>query len=274
MNDLANTTDDRAADDWAADAEARVLAEALIPGARIIGWTWAMTRAAGAAAGMSLGETELLLPNGPRDLAALFSRDCDRVALAALGDSAGLKVRERIRRGAVARIEAAMAHEAATRRFAGYMALPPNAPLALRLVWESADAIWHWAGDRATDENHYTKRTLLAGILAGTLLVRLAQGEEAAARHLDRRIEGVMAFERLKGRLKKHRARPLDRRRAGAPALRSLAPLPLEGRGRGNEGSPSAGSTRAQRCSAPAPQPSQTGERPPPLTPPLKGEGT
>jgi ubiquinone biosynthesis protein COQ9 len=197
MTDLAN-----AADDWAAEAEARVLAEALTL-APDRGWTWAMTRAAGAAAGMSLGETELLLPNGPRDLAALFSRDCDRVALAALGNSAGLKVRERIRRGALARVDAAMAHEAAARRWAGYMALPPNAPLALRLVWESADVIWRWAGDRATDENHYTKRTLLAGILAGTLLVRLADGEATAERHLDRRIEGVMTFERVKGRLQK-----------------------------------------------------------------------
>jgi ubiquinone biosynthesis protein COQ9 len=112
-------------------------------------------------------------------------------------------VRERIRRGALARVDAAMAHEAAARRWAGYMALPPNAPLALRLVWESADVIWRWAGDRATDENHYTKRTLLAGILAGTLLVRLADGEATAERHLDRRIEGVMTFERVKGRLQK-----------------------------------------------------------------------
>ena len=32
-----------------------------------------MTQAAGAAAGFSLGETELLLPGGPRDLAALYS---------------------------------------------------------------------------------------------------------------------------------------------------------------------------------------------------------
>jgi len=201
MNDLAKTAA-ADADDWAAGAEAAVLAQALIL-APEHGWTWAMTRRAGAAAGMSLGETELLLPGGPRDLAALYSRDCDRVALAALGDAAGMKVRERIRRGALARLAAAMAHESASRRWAGYMALPPNAPLALRLVWESADVIWRWAGDRSTDENHYTKRTLLAGILAGTLLVRLAEGQDAAERHLDRRIEGVMAFERLKGRLKK-----------------------------------------------------------------------
>jgi ubiquinone biosynthesis protein COQ9 len=92
-----------------------------------------------------------------------------------------------------------------------------NPPLALRLVWESADTIWRWAGDTATDENHYSKRALLAGILTATLLVRLSQGEEAAAITLDRRIEAVMAFERFKARVGK-----LDLGRWTAGALGKL----------------------------------------------------
>src|SRR5450755_2487856 len=85
------------AGDWAAEAEARVLAEALRL-APAQGWTWAMTKAAGAAAGFSLGETELLLPGGPRDLAALHSRACDAAAMAALAeiDPKSLKIRMRI----------------------------------------------------------------------------------------------------------------------------------------------------------------------------------
>ncbi|HZZ90403.1 MAG TPA: COQ9 family protein [Caulobacteraceae bacterium] len=204
MTIRANTEPLDASADWAADAEASVLAAALKLAPQQ-GWTWAMTRAAGVAAGFSAGETELLLPGGPRDLAALFSRGCDAAAMAALAevDPSSLKVRERIRRGALARTEAAMAHEAATRRWCGFLALPPNAPLALRLVWESADAIWRWAGDTSTDENHYSKRALLSGILTATLLVRLTRGEAAALATLDHRIEAVMAFERLKGRVGK-----------------------------------------------------------------------
>jgi ubiquinone biosynthesis protein COQ9 len=192
---------DQAAD-WAAGAEARVLGEALklAPGQ---GWTWAMAYAAGAAAGFSKGETELLLPAGPRDLAALHARACDAAAMAQLAeiDPKSLKIRERIRAGALARTQAAMAHEAATRRWLGFLALPPNAALALRLVWESADRLWRWAGDVATDENHYTKRALLSGILAGALAVRLADGQGAAEAYIDRRIDNVMTFERLKARV-------------------------------------------------------------------------
>jgi chemotaxis protein methyltransferase CheR len=52
--------------------------------------------------------------------------------------------------------------DAAVRRWAGFLALPFNLPLALRLLWESADALWRWAGDTATDENHYSKRAILS----------------------------------------------------------------------------------------------------------------
>jgi ubiquinone biosynthesis protein COQ9 len=193
-----------AQDDWAAQTEARVLeaALALVP---FTGWTWATVFAAAKAEGLSAGEAELLLPEGPRDLAALFSRACDRAALESLAehDPAALKVRERIGLGVIARTAAVMEHPAAARRWTGFLALPPHAPLAARLVWESADTLWRWAGDASTDENHYSKRAILAALLTSVLLVWLADGEEAAHRRLDKGIEHVMAFERLKARLKK-----------------------------------------------------------------------
>jgi ubiquinone biosynthesis protein COQ9 len=210
-----NHDQDRAPLEWARQAEAQVLEEVLAL-APERGWTWAVTYAAAGAAGLSRGETELLLPEGPRDLAALWSRRCDAAALGALEavDPASLKVRERIRRAALARLDAAMTHEAATRRWTGFLALPANAPLGLRLVWESADGLWRWAGDQSTDENHYSKRAILAEVLTGVLLVRLTAGEEAAARRLDRRIAAVMAFERLKAGL-----RPGEVARMAASAL-------------------------------------------------------
>jgi ubiquinone biosynthesis protein COQ9 len=204
MTDAAQTQPDEADFAQAAQAaEARVLARALRL-APELGWTWRMTYAAGKAAGLSAGETELLLPRGPRDLAALFSHRCDRDALAALAElePATLKMRARIRHAARARLAAALSDAPAARRWAGFLALPGHLDLGLRLAWESADGLWRWAGDQATDENHYSKRAILAEILVGGLAVWLAAGEAAALAHLDRRIEGVMAFERFKGRLK------------------------------------------------------------------------
>ena len=189
--------------DWADVTEGRLLMAAL-ERVEELGWTRRLVAAAAHDVGLTRAEAELLLPEGPRDLAALLSRRDDAAALGALAavDPAALKIRDRIRRGVLARIDAAMEHEAAARRWMGFLALPPNALLGLRLLWASADTLWRWAGDTATDESHYTKRALLADILVSTLAVRLAADEKTAASHLDWCIEGVMTFERWKGRFK------------------------------------------------------------------------
>jgi ubiquinone biosynthesis protein COQ9 len=116
-------------------------------------------------------------------------------------DPSTLKIRERIARGVEAKMEATAADGRASRRLAGFLALPPNLPLGTRLLWEAADAIWRWAGDTATDENHYSKRLILSGVLADVIAVRLTSGREAARAQLAARIDNVMAFEKWKAGL-------------------------------------------------------------------------
>jgi ubiquinone biosynthesis protein COQ9 len=187
--------------DWASRAEGRLL-DAALPLVGELGWTSRLVAAAARAAGLSPAEAELLLPQGARDLAALLSHRHDEAALDALApiDPAPLKVRERIARGVEARVAAAMRDEAATRRWMGFLALPQNLVLGGRLFWASADALWRWAGDTATDQNHYSKRAILAGLLSSALAVRLSSSPAAASEHIQRGIEAVMAYEKLKAR--------------------------------------------------------------------------
>jgi ubiquinone biosynthesis protein COQ9 len=185
--------------DWASATEQQVLDAALTLAPRE-GWTSRLATMAGQACGLSAGETELLLPQGPADLAALLSRRHDARALEALKgvDPNTLKIRERIARAVEARLNATAADEAAVRRWTGFLALPTHVGLGARLAWESADLLWRWGGDTATDENHYSKRALLAGILTGALAIRLSSGPQAALAFTDRRIANVMAFETWK----------------------------------------------------------------------------
>tara|TARA_R110000782_G_scaffold52758_1_gene112736 strand:- start:503 stop:1168 length:666 start_codon:yes stop_codon:yes gene_type:complete len=185
--------------DWADLMEQAVL-DAAVRLAPKQGWNSAMVRAACAANGLSRGDEELLLPNGGRDLAALLSRRHDARALAELAtvEAKSLKMRERIARAVSARMEAGAADLEATRRCAAFLALPLNADLGLKLAWESADHLWHWAGDTATDWNHYSKRTILSGILIPALTLRWFDGREAAEAFVAARIENVMAFEKWK----------------------------------------------------------------------------
>ncbi len=201
--------------DWAQAAEARLL-DAAVALAPKYGWSGQMVTAVSRRLGLSAADVSLILPGGPRDLAALLARRHDAAALTALEafDPASLKVRERIRRAVLARCAAAAADEGAVRRWSGFLALPTNLPLALRLVWSSADLLWRWAGDTATDENHYSKRVILSEILISTLAIQLSAGANAAAAHLDSRIEAVMAFEKWKAGL-----RPFDSAHRIAAAL-------------------------------------------------------
>ena len=190
-----------AAQQWAHETE-QALLDHMLRLAPAQGWTRRTLAQAGQALGMSEGETGLLVPHGPADLAALLSRRHDQRALAALGDPHNMKIRDRIRRAVEARLDAAIQDEAAVRRWMGFMALPMQAPLASRLAWETADALWRWAGDEATDENHYTKRVILSGIVSGALAIWLASGRGAALAFVDRRIDNVMAFEKWKATTK------------------------------------------------------------------------
>ena len=204
--------------DWAETTEQSVLDEALRLAPRL-GWNAGLARAAAVAAGLNAGEAQLLLPQGPKDLAALLSRRHDQAALAALAalNPQPLKIRDKIRAGVIARLDAAAGDAEALRKLAAFLAFPTNFALALTLMWESADALWRWAGDTATDENHYSKRAILSGILVSTLAVDMASGRESALKHLEDRIDNVMAFEKWKAGIK-----PMDLAAEVAGALARL----------------------------------------------------
>ncbi len=195
------THDAASAPDWADDAEARVL-EAAIRLAPALRWNGQLVKAAAKAAGVSEADAMLLLPKGAADLAALLFRRHDTGALAHLAtlDPANMKVRERIQAAVSARIDAAMADEEAVKSASAYLATPMRAPLALSLGWASADKLWRWAGDTATDENHYSKRAILGGVLFSTMAARLSGGKDKGEAHLKARIDDVMAFEKWKAR--------------------------------------------------------------------------
>ncbi len=116
---------------------------------------------------------------------------------------ATMKIRERIRSLVQYRLDAVAGLEEALRRALAIMAMPQNAARALKTGWNSADVMWRLAGDTATDYNHYTKRAILASIYGATLSVFVADESEGKAEtgaFLDRRIEGVMTFERVKAK--------------------------------------------------------------------------
>ncbi len=56
--------------------------------------------------------------------------------------------------------------------------LPANMPLLLKSIWHISDAIWHFAGDKSTDHNYYSKRFLLSQALLASLCFYVQDGSD------------------------------------------------------------------------------------------------
>ena len=192
--------------------EARLaLAGAIADAAAFDGWSEAAVRAAAVDRGMDpdfaayafSGGAMVMIEAWIHSIDAAMARELPAEKLAAM------KVRERISALVRFRLDAAAPNKEALRRALAIMAMPRNAPRALRLGWHSADVMWRLAGDTASDYNHYTKRAILGSIYAATLAVFVddtSEGHGETLAFLDRRIEGIMKFEKAKARL----LRPAD----------------------------------------------------------------
>lgn len=113
----------------------------------------------------------------------------------------GLGITKRIRAMIWYRLELAGPAREAVRKALSIMAMPQNVPMALKTGWRSADLMWRLAGDTATDYNHYSKRAILSGVYASTLLAWLddeSEGWSETAAFLDRRLADVGRFEKWK----------------------------------------------------------------------------
>jgi ubiquinone biosynthesis protein COQ9 len=181
------------------------LIEAILPDVPFDGWSHAALRVAAGQIGMLVTEAEALFPRGAPDLVAGFSRWADRRMLDWIEDAPveETSVSARVRRVVSLRFEVVQPWREAVRRALSVLAMPPHALLGLRLLYETVDAIWYAAGDRATDFSFYTKRATLAGIYSAAVLYWLddrSEGFAATQEFLDRRFGELRHLTEARGR--------------------------------------------------------------------------
>ncbi len=170
------------------------------------GYSDASLKAAAKDTGLSLADVRRHFPRGPMSLVEAFSQMADgemRLHLAAAKEA---RVRDRISLAVRARLEAMAPYREAARRAAAFLALPQNALLAAKLMFDTVDAMWRATGDQTSDFNYYTKRALLAGVYSTTLLHWLSDSSADRAKtwtFLDARIEDVMKIQKMRGGLEK-----------------------------------------------------------------------
>lgn len=182
------------------------------------GWSEATFAAAIRDSGLDEGLARGICPRGAVDLALAYHRrgDLEMADRLAAMDFDALRIRERIITAVRSRLEV-VGDKEAVRRGLTLFSLPHHALDGARVIWETCDQIWTLVGDTSTDGNWYSKRAILSSVYSSTVLFWL--GDDSPDHHvtwefLDRRIENVMKFEKVKAQINDN------------PVLKPFAALP------------------------------------------------
>jgi ubiquinone biosynthesis protein COQ9 len=183
------------------------IVEAVLPEVPFDGWTWEAVENAAVKAGYEKAMAQSVFAGGLPDVLDHFADLADRWMLERLSDidPETLRVRDRVKTAVLMRFRALYQYRDATRQSNSFWIVPTRARRAGKITWRTADRIWNWAGDTATDYNHYTKRALLCSVLVSTALAWVnddSAGIVDTEGFLDRRIEGVMTVGKVVGKAK------------------------------------------------------------------------
>jgi len=167
------------------------------------GWSDAAVHAAADEAGVDRDVAKLAFKDNAIDMIDAWIDSIDmelahRLPAEKLG---AMKIRDRITALLATRLDIMAPDRESLRRAMAIMAMPQNLVRSAKIGWRSADRMWRLAGDTASDFNHYTKRMTLSAVYASTLSVFVNDDSDnfADARaFLDRRIDNVMQFEKVK----------------------------------------------------------------------------
>lgn len=186
------------------DAKEQLLDAALIH-VPFDGWSESAFRAAIADTGLEDGLARSVCPRGAVGLALAFHDRGDRAMLERLksADLGAMRFRDKVAAAVRFRLEAVEDKEA-VRRGTTLFALPHHAADGAKAIWGTSDLIWDALGDTSDDINWYTKRAILSGVYSSTVLFWLGDDSpdnRATWEFLDRRIENVMQFEKLKAQV-------------------------------------------------------------------------
>jgi ubiquinone biosynthesis protein COQ9 len=182
------------------EMKARVL-DAALAHVPFDGWSERALQASIVDSGVPAGLARSLFPRGGVDLALAYHVRGDAAMSERLlaMDLSSLRYRDRIAAAVRARLE--LADRELVRRGTTLFSLPQHAADGARAIWGTSDRIWTALGDTSDDLNWYTKRATLSAVYGATVLYWL--GDDSSDRQatwdfLDRRIEQVMQFEKLK----------------------------------------------------------------------------
>lgn len=179
----------------------------LLPDVAFDGWCWDAVIDAARRCGIDGETVRVVFPGKMPDVLDAFADIADRKMLEAVEPEVG-SVRERVASALMARYRFLVPYKEAVRQSAQFWAVPQHKMRGVKLVWRTADRIWCYAGDTATDYNRYTKRIFLSGIIISSTLFwfninDVEESLDSLRTFIDRRIENVQKIGRIVKKVKR-----------------------------------------------------------------------
>ena len=184
------------------DSNAVEILRASMPHVPFDGWCEAALLAGAKDCGHDADAVRTKFPRGATDAIALHSRLADQSMVDAFLElpERPEKVHLTIRKLVLLRLEIAQPDKDAIRRAVSVLAMPVNAKLSAKLLYETVDSMWRAAGQRDTNFSFYTKRGTLAAVYSATMLAWLADNSsnlDKTVGFLDRRLADVARIPKL-----------------------------------------------------------------------------
>ncbi len=200
----------KSAADVVANARIDILA-AMLSNVVFDGWSAKALMAGVEQAGFEPVMANRAFPRGLADVVRFWSEQSDAAMLEHLDtlDIDTMRVRDRIAIGVQTRIMVNADNREALRRCMAWLALPFNAPMAMKNALRTVNEMWYAAGDQSVDWNYYSKRGLLLPVYTTTVLYWLADEPDENGDYpetwgyLDRRIDDVLKTFGMPGKMKK-----------------------------------------------------------------------
>ena len=189
------------------------LLQAFLENAAFDGFSTKGLKAAAHKIGLDYGELQILAPNGIISMIDYWFLQADDFVIATLAARKSLKIREKATLAVRSRLEFLGQHREALRHALMILALPQNLPHSLAIGYRFTDKVWRAFGDKSTDFNYYSKRTMLLAVDASTAACFLGDESEdniETWEFLDRRIENIMQIEKAKFKFREFKAKIPD----------------------------------------------------------------
>lgn len=149
----------------------------------------------------------ILFPGGIKDIICNveeeFNSNMQKAFQEIHGDNIfNIRVRDKIKHLVMLRLKGPNKHtQKVFSKLVNFYSKPQNITFSLKNTWSIADKIWYLAGDKSTDFNHYTKRSLLFPIYKSTLLYYISDKSDNfmdTEIFLEKKISQVMQIHKIK----------------------------------------------------------------------------